>query len=49
MYGATRNTSSLHLPDVERKHQPVYRDLIAAARDRDQEYSKILASCSIRD
>jgi uncharacterized peroxidase-related enzyme len=42
MSGATRSTPSLHLPDVERRPQPgIYHDLIAAARERDQEYSKI--------
>ena len=42
MSGATRNTPSLYLPDVERNHQPgIYHDLIAAAQNRDQEYSKI--------
>ena len=42
MSGATRSTSVLYLPGVERHHQPgIYHDLIAAAQDRDQEYSKI--------
>jgi uncharacterized peroxidase-related enzyme len=42
MSGAMGNSPSLYLPDVEANHQPgVYRDLIAAARDRDLEYSKI--------
>jgi uncharacterized peroxidase-related enzyme len=42
MSGTTRSTPSLYLPDVERHHQPgIYHDLIAAARDRNQEYSKI--------
>ena len=42
MSGVMGNSPSLYLPDVEANHQPgVYRDLIAAARDRDLEYSKI--------
>jgi uncharacterized peroxidase-related enzyme len=42
MSGATRSTPPLYLPDVERNHQPgIYHDLIAAAQDRNQEYSKI--------
>jgi uncharacterized peroxidase-related enzyme len=42
MSGATRSTPSLYLPDVEANHQPgIYRDLIASARGRDAEYSKI--------
>jgi hypothetical protein len=45
MSGATRSTPPLNLPDVERNHQPgIYHDLIAAAQDRNQEYSKITAS-----
>ncbi len=42
MSGATRNTTALYLPGVEHHHQPgIYHDLIAAAQDRNQEYSKI--------
>ncbi len=42
MSGATRNTTALYLPGVERHHQSgIYHDLIAAAQDRNQEYSKI--------
>jgi hypothetical protein len=47
MSGATRSTPSLYLPDVERHHQPgICHDLIAAARDRNQEYSKI-TTCAL--
>lgn len=42
MSAATRNSSSLYLPEVEANPQPgIYRDLITAARARDLEYSKI--------
>jgi uncharacterized peroxidase-related enzyme len=42
MSDATRSTSALYLPDVEANHQPgIYRDLIASARERNAEYSKI--------
>ena len=42
MSGATRSTPALYLPDVEANHQPgIYRDLIASARGRNAEYSKI--------
>jgi uncharacterized peroxidase-related enzyme len=42
MSAATGNSPSLYLPDIEANHQPgVYRDLIAAARERELEYSKI--------
>jgi uncharacterized peroxidase-related enzyme len=35
-------SSSLHLPDVEANHQPgIYKELIASARARNAEYSKI--------
>jgi uncharacterized peroxidase-related enzyme len=42
MSAATGNSPSLYLPDIEANHQPgVYRDLIAAARERELDYSKI--------
>ena len=42
MSAGTPSTPPLYLPDVERQHQPgIYHDLIAAARGRNQEYSKI--------
>jgi len=42
MSGPARSSASLYLPTVETSHQPgIYRDLIAAARERQLEYSKI--------
>jgi uncharacterized peroxidase-related enzyme len=42
MSGAAPSPATLYLPDVETHHQPgVYRDLIASARGRQVEYSKI--------
>ena len=42
MSGAMRSPASLYLPDVEANPKPgIYRDLIAAARDRGVEYGRI--------
>jgi uncharacterized peroxidase-related enzyme len=42
MSAPARNSAALYLPAVENRHQPgIYRDLVAAARARNAEYSKI--------
>jgi len=42
MSAPVRNQAALFLPEVEARHQPgIYRDLIASARERNAEYSKI--------
>jgi uncharacterized peroxidase-related enzyme len=42
MSAPARSSAALYLPAVENRHQPgIYRDLVAAARARNAEYSKI--------
>jgi hypothetical protein len=42
MSAAMRDAASLYLPQVEANPKPgIYRDLIAAARDRGVEYGRI--------